>query len=51
MSKKQELNKSKMKKLIDEQNGVNPDVVTDEDFEVFMKAFFGPYKGGGYNPE
>ena len=27
------------------------DEVSDEDFEVFMKAFFGPYKGPGYNPE
>ena len=26
--------------------------VTDEEFEIFIKAFFGPYKGGvGYNPE
>ena len=25
--------------------------VTDEDFAIFMKAFLGPYKGGGYNPE
>ena len=25
--------------------------VTDEDFAIFMNAFFGPYKGGGYNPE
>jgi len=25
--------------------------VSDEDFAVFMEAFLGPYKGGGYNPE
>lgn len=27
------------------------DKVTDEDFSIFMNAFMGPYKGGGYNPE
>ena len=25
--------------------------ITDEDFQVFMTAFLGPYKGSGYNPE
>jgi len=25
--------------------------VTDEEFQLFMDALFGPYKGGGYNPE
>jgi len=25
--------------------------VTDEEFQVFLNALFGPYKGGGYNPE
>jgi hypothetical protein len=25
--------------------------VSDEDFNIFMQAFLGPYKGGGYNPE
>lgn len=25
--------------------------ILDEDFEVFMQAFFGPYTGPGYNPE
>ena len=25
--------------------------ITDEDFEVFMKALLGPYKGSGYRPE
>jgi hypothetical protein len=27
------------------------DKVSDEDFAIFMEAFLGPYKGGGYNPE
>lgn len=26
------------------------DAITDEDFEMFLKAFFGPYRGG-YCPE
>lgn len=25
--------------------------VKDEDFEVVLKALFGPYKGPGWNPE
>lgn len=25
--------------------------VTDEEFQIFMDALLGPYKGGGYNPE
>jgi len=25
--------------------------VSDEDFNIFMNAFLGNYKGGGYNPE
>jgi hypothetical protein len=25
--------------------------VTDEEFNIFMNALLGPYKGGGYNPE
>jgi hypothetical protein len=25
--------------------------ITDEEFEIAMKAIFGPYKGSGYNPE
>jgi hypothetical protein len=25
--------------------------VTDEEFQLFMDALLGPYKGGGYNPE
>ena len=25
--------------------------VSEEDFQIFMQTFLGPYKGGGYNPE
>ena len=25
--------------------------VTDEEFQLFMNALLGPYRGGGYNPE
>jgi hypothetical protein len=25
--------------------------VTDEEFQIFLNALLGPYKGGGYNPE
>ena len=25
--------------------------ISDEDFQVFLDALFGPYKGGGYLPE
>ena len=25
--------------------------ITDEDFEIFLKAFFGNYNGPAYNPE
>ncbi len=25
--------------------------ISDEDFNMFVKALFGPYKGGGYLPE
>lgn len=25
--------------------------ITDEEFEIAIKAIFGPYKGSGYNPE
>jgi hypothetical protein len=30
---------------------INASEISDEDFAVFMKAFLGPYKGSGYNPE
>jgi hypothetical protein len=42
--------KSKIKKIAKE-NGRDIDKVTDEDFATFLKAFFGDYKGSGYNPE
>lgn len=29
----------------------NTEEISDEDFQVFLDALFGPYKGGGYNPE
>ena len=25
--------------------------ISDEDFQIFLKALFGPYTGPGYNPE
>jgi len=28
-----------------------PSQVTDEEFNLFMKAFLEPYKGGGYRQE
>ena len=43
------LSKSKMRRIAKEQS--KEMFITDEDFEVFMKAFFGDYKGPGYNPE
>jgi hypothetical protein len=27
------------------------DEITDEEFEMAIKAIFGPYKGPAYNPE
>ena len=27
------------------------DKVTDEEFDLFMKAFLGPYKGAGFRQE
>jgi hypothetical protein len=55
MSEKQEqdnvisLSKSQMRRIAKEQNKEMP--VTDEEFDMFMEAFFGVYKGPGYNPE
>jgi hypothetical protein len=54
MSEKQEenvisLSKSQMRRISKEQSKEMP--VTDEEFEIFMKAFFGDYKGPGYNSE
>jgi hypothetical protein len=51
VSKKEDYNKSQMRRLIDDQNGVDPNEITDEDFAIFMNALFGPYKGPRYNPE
>ena len=41
--------KSQLRRIAKEQGKEMP--VTDEEFEIFMKALLGPYKGGGYNPE
>jgi hypothetical protein len=55
MSKKKEqdnvihLSKSQMRRISKQQDKEMP--ITDEEFETFMKAFFGEYKGPGYNPE
>lgn len=54
MSEKQEDNiiqfsKSQMRRIAIEKGEDMP--VTDEDFEIFMQAFLGEYKGPGYNPE
>jgi hypothetical protein len=43
------LSKSQMRRIEKEKSKEMS--ITDEDFEVFMKAFFGDYKGPGYNPE
>ena len=55
MSKKEEDNvidfsKSQMKRVA-KQTGRDIENITDEDFEVFLKAFFGNYNGPAYNPE
>ena len=42
------VSKSQMRRIAKEK-GVED--ITDEDFQAFLKAFFGPYKGNGYNPE
>ena len=44
-------NKEKMKKLIENQNGIEHVPVTDEDAEFFLKALLGDYKGPGYRQE
>jgi hypothetical protein len=55
MSEKEESNiidfSKSQKRRSDIKNGVDANGISDEDFQVFLKAFFGPYKGGGYNPE
>jgi hypothetical protein len=55
MSEKQEqdnvisLSKSQMRRITKQQDKEMP--ITDEEFDMFMEAFFGEYKGPGYNPE
>jgi hypothetical protein len=39
------------KRRIAKQTGRDIDEITDEEFQVFLDALFGPYKGGGYLPE
>ncbi len=55
MSEKEEDNvidfsKSQMKRIA-KQTGRDIEDITDEDFAVFIKAFFGDYNGPAYNPE
>lgn len=55
MSKKEDNNvvqfsKSQMRRIAVE-TGRDVDEITDEEFQMFLNALFGPYKGGGYNPE
>jgi hypothetical protein len=42
--------KLQMQKISKEMD-INLEDISDEDFQVFLDALFGPYKGGGYNPE
>ena len=55
MSEKEENNvidfSKSQKRRIAKQNGRDIEDITDEEFQVFLNALFGPYKGGGYNPE
>ena len=55
MSEKQEdniINLSKsQKRRIAVETGRDVEDITDEEFQVFLNALFGPYRGGGYNPE
>jgi len=44
--KKEEHNKSQMRRLLDQQRGIETVTVTDEDVEIFFNALFGDYKGG-----
>ena len=43
-------NKSQMRRIATEK-GRDMEDITDEEFKIFLDALFGPYKGGGYNPE
>jgi hypothetical protein len=55
MSEKEESNiidfSKSQKRLIAKKTGRDIENITDEDFEVFLKAFFGNYNGPAYNPE
>ena len=44
------ISKSKMRRIAVE-TGHNLEDISDEDFQVFLQALFGPYKGGAYLPE
>ena len=58
MSEKQEDNilefKSKSQKrriAVELGHDIDKAEVTDEEFQIFLDALLGPYKGGGYTPE
>jgi signal recognition particle GTPase len=55
MSEKEESNiidfSKSQKRRIAKKTGRDIENITDEDFEVFLKAFFGNYNGPAYNPE
>ena len=42
--------KSQMRRIAKETSH-DIDEITDEDFQVFLNALFGKYKGPGWNPE
>jgi hypothetical protein len=44
------VSKSQMRRIAKEKSH-DVDEITDEDFQVFLKALFGDYKGGAYQPE
>ena len=45
-----DFSKSQRRRIAKEMD-INLEEISDEDFQVFLNALFGPYKGGGYNPE
>ena len=45
-----QFSKSQMRRIAKE-TGRDIEDISDEDFQVFLNAIFGPYKGSGYNPE
>ena len=55
MSEKEESNiidfSKSQKRRIAKQTGRDIEDITDEDFQAFLKAFFGDYNGPAYNPE